>query len=118
MSGAASCAGEWRRWEDPRGTCRELAGHAREGGAGGFVRTRGEQWERHVVDGEGVNYAQARATYGHGVADAIFRELHAEDCHRAYVTPREHGRFAKWKGTGDRHVNGIVKNIVECTLED
>ena len=76
-----------------------------------------EECERQVADQEGVNYAQARATYGPEVADAIFHELQAESCDRAYVTPNEHDRLVEWKGTGDRRVNGIVKNIVDGTLE-
>ena len=40
------------------------------------------------------------------------------DCDRAYITSREHERLVEWKGTGDRRVNGIVKNIVEGTLAD
>ena len=77
-----------------------------------------EQCERQVADRDGVNYAQARATYGPEVADTIFRELGREGCDRAYVTSREHERLVEWKGTGDRRVNGIVKNIVDGTLED
>ncbi|MDE0421984.1 MAG: hypothetical protein OXK76_14010 [Gammaproteobacteria bacterium] len=42
-----------------------------------------EQCERQVADREGVNYAQARATYGKKVADAIFHELQREGHDRA-----------------------------------
>lgn len=76
------------------------------------------QCERQVANKEGVNYAQARACYGREVADAIFHELLGEDCDRAYVTRREHDRLVEWKGSGDRRANGIVRNIVEGTLED
>ena len=77
-----------------------------------------QQCERQVKNQEGVNYAQARASYGREVADAIFHELQAEDCDRAYVTRREHDRLVEWKGSGDRRANAIVRNIVEGTLED
>ena len=77
-----------------------------------------EQCERQVANQDGVNYAQARAAYGREVADAIFQLLHREGHDRAYITQREHERLVEWKGTGDRRVNGIIKNIVEGTLED
>ena len=35
-----------------------------------------------------MNYAQARAAYGHEVADAIFQVLHREGHDRAYITLR------------------------------
>lgn len=77
-----------------------------------------EQCERQVANQDGVNYAQARAAYGPNVADAIFQALQREDCDRAYITRREHNRLVEWKGTDDRRVNGIVKNVVEGTLAD
>lgn len=77
-----------------------------------------EQCEQQVVDRDGVNYAQARATYGREVADAIFHRLDQEGCDRAYLTRREHDRLVEWKGSGDRRVNGIIRNIVEGSLED
>lgn len=77
-----------------------------------------EQCQRQVANLDGVNYAQARATYGHEVADAILQALHREGHDRAYVTRREHERLVEWKGPGDRRVNGIIKNIVEGTLAD
>ena len=77
-----------------------------------------EQCERQVMNQNGVNYAQARATYGREVADTIFQALHSDGCDRAYITRREHDRLVEWKGTGDRRVNGIVRNIVQGTLED
>ena len=52
------------------------------------------------------------------MADAIFHELQREGHDRAYITRREHDRLVEWKGTGDQRINGIVKNIVEGTLED
>lgn len=77
-----------------------------------------QQCERQVASKDGVNYAQARACYGREVADEIFHELQVKDCDRAYITRREHERLVEWKGSGDRRVNGIVRNIVEGTLED
>ena len=77
-----------------------------------------QQCERQIANQDGVNYAQARACYGREVADAIFHELQGEDCDRAYITRREHRRLVEWKGSGDRRVNAIVRNIVEGTLED
>ena len=77
-----------------------------------------QQCERRIANKDGVNYAQARACYGREVADEIFHELQAEDCDRAYITRREHDRLVEWKGSGDRRANGIVRNIVEGTLED
>ena len=74
--------------------------------------------ERQVASQDGVNYAWARACYGREVADAIFHELQAEDCDRAYITRRELDRLVEWKGSGDRRMNRIVMNIVEGTLED
>lgn len=52
------------------------------------------------------------------MADAIIHKLEREGCDRGYITRREHDRLVEWKGRGDRRVNGIVKNIVEGTLED
>ena len=74
--------------------------------------------ERQIANQNGVNYAQARACYGRNVADSIFHVLSKEGESLAYITKREHQRLIEWKGTGDPRVNGIVKNIIEGTLED
>ena len=76
-----------------------------------------QQCKRQIANQDGANYAQARASYGREVADAIFHELQREDCDRAYITRRDHDRLVEWKGSGDRGVNAIVRNIVEGTLE-
>ena len=70
------------------------------------------QGERPVTHAD-MNYAQVRALYGPEVVDTITRELSRKGCRRVYITRREHERLVEWKGTGDRRVNGIVKNIVE-----
>ena len=77
-----------------------------------------QQCRQRVEREEGVNYAQARATYGNRYADAIFQELQNHGANLAYISEREHQRLTEWKDTGDRRANGIIKNIIRFTLDD
>lgn len=77
-----------------------------------------QQCQQQVEAGEGVNYAQARATYGPAFADAIFQPLHRHNVNFAYLTQREHERLTEWRNTGDGRSNGIIKNVVEFSLSD
>lgn len=77
-----------------------------------------QQCQQRVDADEGVNYAQARATYGKAFADAIFQQLQRRNANLAYLTQREHERLIEWKGSGDGRANGIIKNVVEFSLSD
>ena len=77
-----------------------------------------QQCQQQVEAGEGVNYAQARATYGKAFADAIFQQLQRHNANLAYLTEREHQRLVEWRNSGDGRANGIIKNVVEFSLSD
>ena len=77
-----------------------------------------QQCQQQVDAGEGVNYNQARATYGNVFADAIFHELGKRGKRLAFVSEREHERLVEWKDTGDKRANGIIKNIVAYTCDE
>ena len=77
-----------------------------------------DQCERRVASNEGVNYANARASYGRRVADEIFQELAKHDEKLAFITLAEHQRLIEWKQLDHKRKRGIIKNIIEGTLDD